>query len=191
MIDKWVLRRSPWRDTGCEAALAHLVFLFNKSDKLARGPARAHRVSETGLRPEPRYVAVGLRLRPRVLLGADRRQRQRGGRPVSGVPRRAGRLRSSYGSGTGDPQNDVWGYNDRNELTATDRFTGTGANSPGGGTADDTLDRDYAYDPIGNRTAYGEGTAATKFIARTSSISTRRSTTTAATARRRAERTSP
>jgi RHS repeat-associated protein len=50
--------------------------------------------------------------------------------------------------GSGNEKFDAWDYNDRNELTDNDRFAGTPA-SPG--SADHAFDRDYAYDPIGNR----------------------------------------
>lgn len=58
-----------------------------------------------------------------------------------------------------NPNNDTWHYDDRNELDTTHHFEGTGAGTAGSGTADTTLDRDYDYDPIGNRTDYTEGTA--------------------------------
>lgn len=69
---------------------------------------------------------------------------------------RTGEAFGSSGSGVGD-HNDVWTYNNRNELAVTDRFEGTGAGTPGGGTANTALDRTYDYDPIGNRKSYTEG----------------------------------
>jgi RHS repeat-associated protein len=45
---------------------------------------------------------------------------------------------------------EAYGYDGRNELTATDYYTGT----YGSGTANHDQDRDYSYDTIGNRTLY-------------------------------------
>jgi hypothetical protein len=73
---------------------------------------------------------------------------------------RTGAAFDGAGGASADPHNDAWGYNGRNELTATDRFSGFGASVPAGGTAVPTLDRAYAYDPIGNRLISTEGTAA-------------------------------
>ncbi|MBW7905909.1 MAG: hypothetical protein LC135_11020 [Phycisphaerae bacterium] len=50
---------------------------------------------------------------------------------------------------------DLWQYNDRNELTRSERHAGTDPNSPG--TEDTSLRRVYAYDPIGNRTTSKAG----------------------------------
>ncbi len=46
-----------------------------------------------------------------------------------------------------------YGYNDRNELTASDFFAG----AFGSGTPDAAKNHDYAYDPIGNRLTYVSG----------------------------------
>ncbi|MBP9025503.1 MAG: hypothetical protein KBH81_05055 [Phycisphaerae bacterium] len=45
---------------------------------------------------------------------------------------------------------EAFGYDGRNELTATDYYTGT----YGAGTADHTKDLDFSYDTIGNRTEH-------------------------------------
>ncbi len=62
------------------------------------------------------------------------------------------------GSAFASSHMDLWQYNDRNELTRSERHAGTDPNSPG--TEDTGLRRVYAYDPIGNRSTSTEGTGA-------------------------------
>ncbi len=56
---------------------------------------------------------------------------------------------------------DVWSYNDRNELVESERFNDTTAPFDQNNVAG--LDREFTYDPIGNRKSYVEGTAATQY----------------------------
>ena len=62
------------------------------------------------------------------------------------------------GSAFASSHMDLWQYNDRNELTRSERHAGTDPNSPG--AEDTSLRRVYAYDPIGNRSTSTEGTGA-------------------------------
>ncbi len=60
-------------------------------------------------------------------------------------------------------QMDLWDYDDRNELTDSDRYVNTDPNSldpnsPDPNDAQAAQDRAYTYDPIGNRDEYREGT---------------------------------
>lgn len=53
---------------------------------------------------------------------------------------------------------DVWGYNDRNELTGSQRYNTFDPNSPGSPSdPNHAFDRAYEYDPIGSRKNYTEG----------------------------------
>jgi hypothetical protein len=55
----------------------------------------------------------------------------------------------------------VWGYNARNELTGSQRYNSFDPNDPNSPSdPNHAFDRAYAYDPIGNRTSYTEGTSA-------------------------------
>lgn len=56
---------------------------------------------------------------------------------------------------------DVWSYNARNELVESERFDDT--TPPFDQNNVPALDREYVYDPIGNRKSYIEGTSATKY----------------------------
>jgi len=67
---------------------------------------------------------------------------------------------TAFSGGSGDHL-DLWGYNARNELTASDRHAGTDPDSPG--TAVAAQDRAYTYDAIGNRTESTTGTDPTKY----------------------------
>jgi len=67
---------------------------------------------------------------------------------------------TAFTGGSGDHL-DLWGYNARNELTASDRHAGTDPDSPG--TAVAAHDRAYTYDAIGNRTQSTTGTDPTKY----------------------------
>ena len=53
---------------------------------------------------------------------------------------------------------DAWSYNDRDELTASQRYDNTTPESTQ--DPDTSLNRVYAYDPIGNRSTSTEGTGA-------------------------------
>jgi len=55
---------------------------------------------------------------------------------------------SAFG-GTGNEELSLWGYNDRNELTTSNRHAGTNPDVPGAEAAPEK--RWYNYDPIGNR----------------------------------------
>ncbi len=57
-------------------------------------------------------------------------------------------------------EHDAWTYNARNELTASERFDDEPNDS---GASQATLDREYEYDPIGNRLEYTEGTSSTLY----------------------------
>jgi RHS repeat-associated protein len=62
------------------------------------------------------------------------------------------------GPAFGTESSDIWTYNDRNELTVSERFDDVTVpleSNPAAG-----LDREYDYDPIGNRTRHKEGTSA-------------------------------
>ena len=65
---------------------------------------------------------------------------------------------SAFG-GTGSERLTLWGYDDRNELTLSDRRTGSDPNTPGPAIAAEHFS--YAYDAIGNRATYVEGVPAT------------------------------
>jgi len=67
---------------------------------------------------------------------------------------------TAFSGGSGDHL-DLWGYNTRNELTASDRHAGTDPDSPG--TAVAAQDRAFVYDAIGNRTQSTTGTDPTKY----------------------------
>lgn len=54
---------------------------------------------------------------------------------------------------------DLWTYNGRNELEGSLRYIGADPSNPGSATADPDFDRQWRYDPIGNRTSYEEGQA--------------------------------
>ena len=56
---------------------------------------------------------------------------------------------------------DVYGYNGRSELTAADRWTGTGPDDAN--KQDVAGDYGYAYDPIGNRLSYDPAGASTVY----------------------------
>ncbi len=56
---------------------------------------------------------------------------------------------------------DTWEYNARNELIESERFNDTDPPFHQNNVAG--LDCEFAYDPIGNRKTYIEGTAATKY----------------------------
>lgn len=63
------------------------------------------------------------------------------------------------GEAFADSNSDIWTYNERNELTVSERYLGAGTPPPTTQPVA-TLDREYDYDPIGNRTRHKEGTSA-------------------------------
>jgi len=69
--------------------------------------------------------------------------------------------KANVGAAFGAAHFDVYGYNGRSELTASDRWTGTG---PDGANKQDVAgDYGYAYDPIGNRLSYDPAGANTVY----------------------------
>jgi len=65
------------------------------------------------------------------------------------------------GSAFAASHHDAWGYNERNELTSSDRYNNTDPNNPT--DPNHALDRGYVYDPIGNRKNHTEGTGAATY----------------------------
>lgn len=72
---------------------------------------------------------------------------------------RTGTAFSGTDGASPDPHHDDWTYNDRNELTGSKRFNNGTPSSQPSSDAVPTLDRGYAYDPVGNRRHFDEGTS--------------------------------
>ncbi|MGE0481698.1 MAG: RHS repeat domain-containing protein [Phycisphaerae bacterium] len=65
------------------------------------------------------------------------------------------------GTGGSGDHLDQWSYNNRNELTGSDRYADTDPETPEDPVT--ALNRAYAYDPIGNRVTSEDGAAATEW----------------------------
>ncbi|MGE0481618.1 MAG: hypothetical protein AB7Q17_14215, partial [Phycisphaerae bacterium] len=72
------------------------------------------------------------------------------------------------GTGGSGDHLDLWSYNDRNELTGSNRYADTDPDTPADPVA--ALDRLYAYDPIGNRTGSEDGVTPTVWAYETNAL---------------------